>query len=77
MAVSLLDKIQHAIDIACRFPYSAADCKIFLVSDAQIRHMPVENYVLIYFIDEEAKSVDILRFCYTRMDLKALMRTDR
>lgn len=39
--------------------------------------MPVENYVLIYFIDEEAKSVDILRFCYTRMDLKALMRTDR
>ncbi len=68
-AIDLLDKIAHAIETICEFPYSAADCKLFLVTDENIRHIPVENYVLIYEIKEDEKSVNILRFRYTRMDL--------
>ncbi len=67
-AIDLLDKIAHAIETICEFPYSAADCKLFLVTDEMIRHIPVENYVMIYEIKDE-KSVNILRFRYTRMDL--------
>ncbi len=67
-ALDLLNKIEHAIGTICEFPYSAADCRRFLVTDEQIRHVPVENYIMIYEIEEREKSVNILRFCYTRMD---------
>ena len=71
-AIDLLDKIAYAIETICEFPYSATDCRLFLVADENIRHILVENYVLIYEIKENEKSINILRFCYTRMDLSKL-----
>ncbi len=71
-ALDLLDKIQHAIETICEFPYSSADCRLFLVTDEKIRHIPVDNYVMIYEINEEIRCVNILRFCFTRMDLSRL-----
>ena len=72
-AIDLLDKMQHAIDTICEFPYSSTDCKRFLVTDENIRHILVENYVMIYEIREDKKDIRILRFCYTRMDLGKLI----
>ena len=71
-AVDLLDKIEYAIDTICEFPYAATDCRLFLVADEKIRHILVDNYILIYEIDENEKNINILRFCYTRMDLSKL-----
>ena len=71
-AIDLLDKIEHAIETICEFPYSATDCKFFLVADENIRHVLVGNYVIIYEINEDEESIKILRFCYTRMDLSSL-----
>ena len=73
-AIDLLDAIERAIGTICEFPYSSADCRAFLVTEEHIRHILVENYVLIYEIDEEERSIDILRFRYTRMDPSTLVR---
>ncbi len=71
-AIDLLDKIEGVIETICEFPYSATDCKSFLVADENIRHIIVGNYALIYEINENEDSINILRFCYTRMDLGKL-----
>lgn len=71
-AIDLLDKIEGAIETICEFPYSTTDCRSFLVADENIRHILVGNYVLIYEINESENSINILRFCYTRMDLGKL-----
>ena len=42
------------------------------MSDENIRHVLIDNYVLIYEIKEQAKQINILRFRYTRMDLTQL-----
>ena len=72
-AVKLLDDIENAIATICEFPYSSADCKLFLVQDENIRHVLVDNYVLVYEIKEEEKQLNLLRFRYTRMDLTKLV----
>lgn len=71
-ASDLFAKIENAIKNICIFPYSSADCTYFLVSDENIRHVLIDNYVLIYEIKEQAKQINILRFRYTRMDLTQL-----
>ncbi len=72
-AVDLLDKLNYALGMICTFPYSSADCKIFLITDEKVRHVLVDNYVLVYEIMEEEKHINVLRFCYTRMDLRKLI----
>ncbi|MCH5350870.1 MAG: type II toxin-antitoxin system RelE/ParE family toxin [Clostridiales bacterium] len=71
-AGKLLSDIESIITTICEFPYSAADCKCFLVQDEKIRHVSVDNYILIYEIREEEKTLNILRFLYSRMDLTKL-----
>ena len=73
-AIDLLNEIERTIGTICEFPYSAADCRIFLVTDEHIRHVLIDNYVLIYEINEAEKSIDILRFRYTRMDPASFTR---
>ncbi|MCM1130160.1 MAG: type II toxin-antitoxin system RelE/ParE family toxin [Roseburia sp.] len=68
-ASNLYLKIEETIEMVCMFPFSSADCKCFLISDENIRHVPIDNYCLIYEIKEEEKRLDILRFCFSKMDL--------
>ncbi len=71
-ASDLFVKIENAIENICTFPYSSADCTYFLVNDESIRHVLIDNYVMIYEIKEQEKQINILRFHYTRMDLTRL-----
>lgn len=71
-AVKLLDDIESAIETICEFPYSSADCKHFLVQDENIRHILVDNYVLVYEVKETEKQLNLLRFRYIRTDLTKL-----
>ncbi len=68
-AEKLFQDIEKAIDTVCEFPFSSADCKIFLVQDENIRHIPVGNFILVYEVKEVEKQINILRFRYTRMNL--------
>lgn len=69
-ASDLYMKLERAIDTVCDFPYSSADCRRFLIQDESIRHVPVDNYVLIYEIEDELKEIRILRFRFSKMNPK-------
>lgn len=69
-ASDLYLKIEDTIEQICAFPLSSENCLCFLIQDENIRHIPVENYVLIYEIVDELKEIRILRFRYSRMNLK-------
>ena len=69
-ATDLFSKIESTIDTICAFPRSSSDCLCFLIQDENIRHVPIDNYVLIYEIVDELKEIRILRFRYSKMNLK-------
>ena len=69
-AADLYLEIESAIDTICAFPRSSSDCLCFLIHDENIRHVPIDNYVLIYEIVDELKEIRILRFRYSKMNLK-------
>ena len=68
-AIALLDKVESTIDTVCTFPFSFDDCTCYLI-DGNIRHVPVDNFVMVYEVKE--KQINILRFRYSRMDLRRL-----
>ncbi len=69
-ASDLFIKIESAVERVCAFPRSSADCRCFMIADENVRHVPVDNYVLIYEIVDELKEIRILRFRYSAMNLK-------
>ena len=71
-ARALFAKIEKAIDDICIFPFGFSDCKCFLISDRNIRHIQVDNYVIIYEVKEQIGEIHILRFRYSMMDLKKM-----
>lgn len=72
-AIDLLDELAKTIDLACEFPFSAADCTCLLISDKNFRHVAVNNYTLIYEINAECKRIDILFFRYSGMNLTKIL----
>lgn len=68
--------IERGIETICEFPYSSPDCKLFLITDEKIRHILIDNYALIYEIKEEEKEIVILRFRFSKMNLKKVKLTE-
>lgn len=71
-ASDMLNKIEKAIDNACVLPYGFPDCKIYFIADNAIRHVIIDNYAMIYGIDDEKKQINILRFRYAKMNLAGI-----
>lgn len=71
-AVDMLDKVENAIENACVLPYGFPDCEIYFIADDKIRHVTIDNYVMIYGVDEENKQINILRFRYAKMNLEGI-----
>lgn len=69
-ASDLYLEIENAIDSICAFPRSSSDCLCYLIQDENIRHVLIDNYILIYEIVDELKEIRILRFRYSKMNLK-------
>lgn len=76
-AGDLLTKIENTIGRICEFPYSFADCSYFLITDENIRHAVIDNYVLVYEIIGEEKQINILRFRYAKMNLTKMSVTNK
>ena len=76
-ADDLLTKIENTIGRICDFPYSFADCSYFLITDENIRHAVIDNYVLVYEIIGEEKQINILRFRYAKMNLTKMSVTNK
>ena len=68
-ANDMLDKIFEAINQICRFPYAQTTCADYLIFNDNFRRIFIDNYVLIYEIKQEQKSINILRFLYAKMNI--------
>ena len=68
-ATELLDEVEHTLASVCEFPYAFSDCSVYLISDQNIRHAVIKNYVLVFEINEEMGKINVLRFRYARTDM--------
>ena len=76
-ANNLLDEIEKNVILLRKNPY------IFpLVSDEDleekgIRFVLIKNYMMFYFIEEDKKNVNIIRFLYGRRDWKNILKAEK
>lgn len=68
-ATELLNEVEHTLASVYEFPYAFSDCSVYLISDQNIRHAMVKNYVLVFEINEEENKIIVLRFRYARADM--------
>ncbi len=63
-AVSLINKIYKETDPLKTLPYIGAEIDIDISLKYTYRKLHVENYIVFYIVNEEEKSVDIIRVLY-------------
>lgn len=68
-ATEPLEEVEHTLASVCEFPYAFSDCSVYLISDQNIRHAMVKNYVLVFEINEEKGQIIVLRFRYARTNM--------
>ena len=65
-ARKLYKKLINTINRIIENPLIYEDCSDYFVWDENIRRAIVNNFILVYEIDHESKSIRILRFIYYR-----------
>ena len=73
-AAAFLEKLQDAISEACSFPESGSPVDNEFLPSKAIRKKQVGNYIVYYFPDEKAETVNILRILYGRRNLDEILR---
>lgn len=71
-AKNLYGNIEKTIEKIRVFPYAFADCSHYMISDKEIRHVRVGNYILIYEVIKSTETIHILRFLYSMMDFSQI-----
>ena len=64
-ARAMYNLIFDRIDFLIQFPFGCSDCSIYGIDDTHFRHIKIENYVLVYKIDDATKKIWFLRFLYS------------
>ena len=64
-AQKLNNTFLETVNTITAFPYSFPDCNIYLIEDKNIRHALINNFVLIYYIDDVNKEIFLLRFQFS------------
>ena len=72
-AASLADKIAACYDDLSRTPYMYSQCKNLRLQALGYRRVSIRNYIMVYRIDEERKTVYVLRFFYGPSDYERLI----
>ncbi|MEW5921599.1 MAG: type II toxin-antitoxin system RelE/ParE family toxin [Bacillota bacterium] len=67
-AQNLMDKIENSIKKLCDFPYKCELSRNELLGQKGYRKLVVDNYVILYLVDEQSKVVIIARVFYGAMD---------
>lgn len=68
-AAKLQSLINEAINKISKFPFAFPDCSIFFINDKNIRHIIINNYLLIYKINNIKKEIYILKFSYSKVKI--------
>jgi plasmid stabilization system protein ParE len=72
-AASLLDSVQKCYDEIERMPLMYEACRDPYLKSLGYRKAIIHNYVMVYKVDEEHKTVHILRFFHGSQDYEKLI----
>ena len=72
-AASLADKIAACCDDLSRTPYMYSQCQSLRLQALGYRRVSIQNYIMVYRVDEERKTVYVLRFFYGPSDYERLL----
>ena len=72
-ATNFLDEVEKCYDYLKHNPYMYAKCQNMRLEKEGYRKIPIKNYLLIYKIVEEYKTINILRFFYGAQDYLKLI----
>lgn len=72
-AVSLLDAIEKTYDELERMPLMYEACHDPYLQTLEYRKAVIHNYIMVYKVDESAKTVNIMRFFHGRQDYGKLI----
>ena len=68
VALSLIDSIESKYDILAENPYSFEKSRQLALMHRGYRRVVIDNYVLLYLVDDSKYSVTIARVFYGRQD---------
>ena len=69
-AKGLYGKVKNEIEKISKLPMSYPDCTYWYFTEKKYRHCPIGNYSLFFEVDDSNKTVIILRFLYSGMNIK-------
>ncbi len=72
-ATNFLDEVEKCYDYLKHNPYMYVKCQNERLEKESYRKIPIKNYLLVYKIVEEDKTVNILRFFYGAQDYLELI----
>lgn len=72
----LLDNIQNKMDLLSENPYMNPLVKDSFLASNGIRFQMVDKYMAFYIVDEEAKTVSVIRFLHSRRDWNYLLKNE-
>ncbi len=72
-ATNFLDQVEKCYNHLKHTPYMYAKCQNNRLEKEGYRKIPIKNYILVYKIMEEDKTVNILRFFYGAQDYLKLI----
>lgn len=67
-AASFLDQVEKCYNYLKNNSYTYAKCQNIRLEKEGYRKIPIKNYLLVYKVVEEDKTVNILRFFYGAQD---------
>ena len=72
-AVSLLNAVEEIYGDLERMPLMYGSCDDPHLRDLKYHKVVIKNYVMVYKVDEDEKTVNILRFFHGRQDYEKLI----
>ena len=73
IAARVLNKLEQAIMSLSEMPHRYAALADKLLKSKEIRRLPVENYLVFYIVQEDTKTVSVLRVLHGRRDWEAVL----
>ena len=67
-AIRLLDKIQDAIESACRHPHATTPVNDVLLKARGYRKLIEGNYIILFIPDDEQRVLNVMRVVYYAKD---------
>lgn len=72
-ALRLVEKIVSSAEKLIDFPYANPVFTPVRPLKHEVRKLPVQNYIIFYWIDEETKIITVARILYNRRDFNAIL----